>query len=95
MYLVYIYIFLFLAYYYIIININNNYTEDYNNSLNPSTCFMCGAVLFGSLEQINLHIDQCLLQQNQIVNEEPVGLKVIFIFMHTINESSIHPSINK
>jgi len=53
----------------------DNIIEDYNNSLNPSTCFMCGAVLFGTLEQINLHIDQCLLQQNQIANEEPVGLK--------------------
>jgi len=43
--------------------------------MNPSTCFMCGAVLFGSLEQINLHIDRCLQQQNQLV-EEPSTLTV-------------------
>jgi len=49
--------------------------DEYNNSMNPSTCFMCGAVLFGSLEQINLHIDRCLQQQNQLV-EEPSTLTV-------------------
>ncbi|ORX44139.1 hypothetical protein BCR36DRAFT_360052 [Piromyces finnis] len=52
----------------------DNLINEYNNSINPSTCFMCGAVLIGSLEQINLHIDQCLQQQNVMVEEPSVLL---------------------
>jgi len=40
--------------------------DEYSNSLNPSTCFMCGTILYGSLDQINLHIDRCLQQQQQL-----------------------------
>ncbi|ORX76265.1 hypothetical protein BCR32DRAFT_296349 [Anaeromyces robustus] len=44
----------------------DNILDDYNNSQIPSTCFMCGTVLYGSLDQINLHIDRCLQQQQQL-----------------------------
>jgi len=50
----------------------DNILDNYNNNQIPSTCFMCGTVLYGSLDQINLHIDRCL-QQQQLEQMESIS----------------------
>jgi len=50
---------------------------------------MCGTVLYGSLDQINLHIDRCLQQQQQLEleskelsNKELVNIKYLLSYIY-------------